>query len=75
MSSTELMLLAQVPVTGEGCPGASASGAAAASGCDAAGLACGTLVEGCGGLSVSSPRMPSICGATEEGTSGAAALS
>ncbi len=38
-------------------------------------LASGTLVEGCGGLSVSSPRMPSICGATEEGTSGAAVLS
>ena len=38
-------------------------------------LASGTLVEGCGGLSVSSPRMPSICGATDEGTSGADALS
>src|ERR1700722_3322701 len=33
------------------------------------------LVEGCGGLSVSRPRTPSICGATDEGTSGAAALS
>ena len=38
-------------------------------------LACGTLVDGCGGLRVSSPRIPSICGATEVSTSGAVALS
>ena len=33
--------------------------------------ACGTLVDGCGGLRVSSPRIPSIWGATEASTSGA----
>jgi hypothetical protein len=43
--------------------------------CTVAGLACGTLADGCGGLRVSSPRTPSICGATETGTSGADALS
>ena len=37
--------------------------------------ASGTVVEGCGGLRVSSPRTPWICGATVEGTSGAAVLS
>ena len=40
-----------------------------------AGLASGTLVDGCGGLSVSSPMMASICGATEDETSGADVLS
>ena len=40
-----------------------------------AGFGWGTLVDGCGGLRVSSPRIPSIWGATEASTSGAVALS
>ncbi len=63
-----------VPV-GAGCPGASAGAARSDSACGTAWLASGTLVDGCGGLSVSSPRIPSICGATDVGTSGADVLS
>ena len=69
------MLLAQLPVWGEGWPGARVAGAAPPSGRAAAGLASGTLVDGSGGLRVSRPRTPWICGATVEGTSGAAVLS
>src|SRR5580698_689617 len=69
------MLVAQLPVTGDGCPAARVGAARPVSGWAAAWLACGTLVDGCGGLRVSSPRIPWIWGATEASTSGAVALS
>ena len=70
------MLVAQLSRRGRGLSGCQRlRGEAPVSGWAAAWLASGTLVDGCGGLSVSSPRMPSICGATVAGTSGAAALS
>ncbi len=74
---TEVTLLPptvqEVPV-GAGCPGASVGAAKAPSEWPVAELACGMFVDSCGGLSVSRPRIPSICGASEVGTSGANAL-
>ena len=73
---TPLMLAWHVLPVGVGCPGDTAGAARPAEGCGVALLACGTLVDGCGGLeSVSSPRIPSIWGATAASTSGAVALS
>ena len=70
------MELVQLVPVGVGCPGARAGEAAGvAAGCEVDELAGGTVVVGCGGLSVSSPRTPSICGATVTGTSGADRLS
>ena len=69
------MLLVQPVPVGWGCPGDNVGAAASAVECAKAVLASGTLVEGCGGLRVSSPRMPSIWGATDVATSGAVALS
>jgi hypothetical protein len=69
------MLVAHVPVSGDGWPVSGAGVARVEPLSGVAELACGRLVDGCGGLRVSSPRIPSICGATETGTSGADALS
>src|SRR3984885_9976233 len=69
------MLAVRLVPVGVGCPGASAGAVRSAAGWATAWLASGTVVEGCGGLSVSSPRMPWIWGATVSSTSGAVALS
>ncbi len=69
------MDVVQDPDCGEGCPGASAGAAVEEGLCGLTRLACGRVVDGWGGLSVFSPRIPSICGATVTGTSGADLLS
>jgi hypothetical protein len=60
---------------GLGCPGANVEATKLAAPFPVAELASGTLVEGCGGLRVSSPSIPSTWGATVVSTSGAVALS
>ena len=72
---TPLMLLVQPDPVGVGWPGAKVGAARSAAGWATAWVASGTLADGCGGLSVSSPRTPSIWGATVVSTSGAVALS
>ena len=71
-----MLLVQPVPAAAVGCPGDKRRRRRVGCGVRRRPvLASGTLVEGCGGLSVSSPRMPSIWGATEVATSGAVALS
>ena len=66
---------AQFPAaTGAGWPGARAGATPSAPALGTDEFASGRVVVGCGGLNVSSPRIPSIWGATVAGTSGAARL-